>query len=68
MKYGTERRATVHVGVQNVSGEVRFDDTRHYQIPSTTQGRCKVCKKNSRACVKCKVNLHDDCFEIYHKY
>ena len=69
MRDGTERRTTVHVRVRNVPCEVRLDDTRHYQIPSTKQGRCKVCKKNCRkACVKGKVNLHDDCFEIYHEY
>ena len=38
-------------------------------LPSEKQGRCKLCRKNSkRRCVKCKVNLHDICFEIFHGY
>ena len=41
----------------------------HYQVPSKNKGKYKVCKNNSRPrCVKCKVNVHDVCFEIFHGY
>ena len=50
--------------------DVRFDGASHdRQVCS--QGRCKVCHKNTRyKCVKCNIRLHSDkgkmCFSSYH--
>ena len=70
LKYSKEGRPfSSHVGIRNVSSDVCFGDTKHYQVTSEKQLRCKVCKKNSlRRCVKCKSNLHDVSFEIFHGY
>ena len=57
------------VGIRNVPSDVCYDDTKYYQVPSKKQDKCKVNKQNSRRrCVKCKVNLHDICFEIFRGY
>ena len=50
--------------------DIRFDQINHYKI-TTTQGRCKICQKNTRyKCQKCNVRLHSDkgavCFDLYH--
>ena len=55
-----------------LTNEVWFDGFGHNKA-STTQGRCKVCKKNARyICVKCKVRLHYDkgsqCATHYHNH
>lgn len=43
-------------------------DTNHVLEPSNKQGRCRQCKKNSKMqCKGCKVNLHINCFELFHK-
>jgi len=49
-----------------------YDGLDHHKV-STTQGRCKICKKNIRLkCEKCDVRLHRDpglsCFENYHSF
>lgn len=51
-------------------GEVRYDGINH-MLGTTTQGRCKVCQKNTKnMCKKCGVRLHTErgkqCFEMYH--
>ena len=50
---------------------VRFDGVNHFLGPATFQGRCKVCKKNTRSmCTKCNIRLHGErnktCFKTYH--
>ena len=57
--------------IQNLPNEVRIDGVGHCKL-STTQGRCKVCQKNTHyVCAKCNVRLHWDksavCFVIYHE-
>ena len=45
---------------------VRLDNVNHY-LASADQGRCAVCKKNSRKhCQKCRVNLHEKCWSVFH--
>ncbi len=52
---------------QNVMDDIRYDDVGHYIVPAGTQGRCRVCMKNTkRSCSKCNVNLHEGCFINYH--
>ena len=70
MKYSKEgRSSSSHVGIRNVPPDACYDDTKHYQVPSEKQGRRKVCNEDSRRrCVKCKVNLHEVCFEIFYRY
>ena len=70
LKYSKEGSLSLsHVGIRNVSSDVCYADTRHYQVSSEKQGRCKKCKKNSQYhYVKCKVNLHDIYSEIFHGY
>ena len=49
LKYKTSRkRSYSSAAICNVPSEVRFDDVKHYQAPAQKQGRCKVCKTNSR--------------------
>ena len=55
----------------SLPGDVRFDGLNHL-LASTTQGRRKICKKNTKSmCKKCHVRLHTErgksCFEKYHK-
>ena len=50
--------------------DIRFDQINHYKM-KTTQGRCKICQKNTPyRCQKCKVWLYSDkdalCFDLYH--
>ncbi|XP_065193176.1 piggyBac transposable element-derived protein 3-like [Sycon ciliatum] len=56
--------------VSGLPVDVRYDGVGHTR-ESTTQGRCKVCKRNTRCkCSKCGVRLHFDhganCNELYH--
>ena len=45
LKYSKEGRlSSSHVGIRNVPSDVCYDDTKHYQVLSEKQGRCKVCK------------------------
>ena len=51
--------------------EIKIDKSDHESGPEL-QGRCVVCKRNTRLkCKKCGVNLHHDkgavCFDVYHK-
>ena len=51
--------------------DVRFDGVNHFLGPATTEGRCKVCKKNTRSmCTKFNIRLHGErgktCFKTYH--
>ena len=61
LKYSKKGRSSSgHLGIRNVPWDFCYDDTNHYQVLFEKQGRCKVCKKNSRRhWVKCKVNLYD---------
>lgn len=50
--------------------DIRYDNVEHPR-EITTQGRCYVCKKNTKIkCAKCNVRLHRDrgatCFDEYH--
>lgn len=64
---------TINVGPttsSNLPGDVRFDGVNHF-MTSTTQGRCKLCKKNTKTmCRKCNIRLHGErgkqCFKDYH--
>ena len=60
LKYSKESRpSSSHLGIRNVPSDYCYDNAKHYQVPFEKQGRCKVCKKNSRrCCVKCKVHLY----------
>ena len=60
LKSSEEGRSSArHVGIRNLPSDVCYDNTKYCQVPSEKQGRCKVCKKNSRRrCIKCKVNMH----------
>ena len=51
--------------------DVRFDGVNHFPGP-TSQGRCKVCKTNTKVrCTKCDVRLHTErrkeCFKNFHQ-
>ena len=55
----------------SLPGDVRFNGLNHL-LASTTQGRCKICKKNTKSmCKKCHVRLHakrgKSCFEMYYQ-
>ena len=59
-----------HRTAASLPQEVRVDGKDHV-VSTTTQGRCKVCKKNCRKkCVKCDARLHTDrgttCYYEYH--
>lgn len=52
---------------RRVLPEVRFDRLDHLVQSWPTQLRCGSCgKKTMRRCAKCKVGLHDMCFQQYH--
>ena len=52
---------------KRVQAEVRFDHVDHLVQSWPTQLRCASCgKKTMRGCAKCKVGLHDKCFQQYH--
>ena len=49
------------------SKAVRFNEINH-NLESVSQGRCSLCKKNTRlCCVKCGKRLHRLCSKLYHK-
>ena len=59
----------------NVAAElplnVHFDGVNHFLGPATTQGRRRMCKKNTKSmCTKCNIRLHGErgktCFKTYH--
>ena len=57
-------------GKPELPQDVRFDKINHFQGP-TSQGRCKMCKKNTKTmCKNCNVRLHAErgklCFKMYH--
>ena len=60
LKSSEEGRSSArHVGIRNLPSDVCYDNTKYCQVLSEKQGRCKVCKKNSRRrCIKCKVYMH----------
>ncbi|KRY56115.1 PiggyBac transposable element-derived protein 3 [Trichinella britovi] len=69
----SERTATPRVasGFMSQLPDIRFDGVNHI-IGTGLQGRCKVCKRNTKnMCKKCNVRLHAErgkqCFEIYHQ-
>ena len=80
LKYSKESRSSlIHIGIRIVPSDVLYDDTKHYQVPSGKQLKCKVCKEYKvqiegvqkelpRLRVKCKVNINYTCFEIFHGY
>ena len=64
------RKKTTRGAVANLPSDLRHDSVDHFKV-STTQGRCKICHKNTHyMCEKCNVRLHSDkgavCFEMYH--
>ena len=57
--------------VANPPDDVRLESVLKHERIDTTQGRCRVCMKNTRVmCSVCKVRLHTDkgksCFTDYH--
>jgi hypothetical protein len=47
----------------------RLDNLLHIQIPSEKQGRCEICRKNTRhKCGACGVLLHDACSSLWIKH
>ena len=49
------------------SKAVRFDGINH-NLESVSQGRCALCKKNTRlCCVKCGKRLYRLCSKLYYK-
>ncbi|XP_003376143.1 putative piggyBac transposable element-derived protein 3 [Trichinella spiralis] len=69
----SERTATPRVasGFMSQLPDIRFDGVNHI-IGTGPQGRCKVCKRNTKnMCKTCNVRLRaqrgKQCFEIYHR-
>ncbi|KRZ49798.1 PiggyBac transposable element-derived protein 3 [Trichinella nativa] len=69
----SERAATPRAASDSMSQlpDIRFDGVNHI-LGTGPQGRCKVCKRNTKnMCKKCNVRLHAErgkqCFEIYHQ-
>ncbi|KRY10351.1 PiggyBac transposable element-derived protein 3 [Trichinella patagoniensis] len=69
----SERAATPRAASGSMSQlpDIRFDGVNHI-LGTGPQGRCKVCKRNTKnMCKKCNVRLHAErgkqCFEIYHQ-
>ena len=66
----TQKGSRALKGARYPTHESRYDGMNH--IPGTTsQGRCKVCKKNTKTwCTKCQIRLHSErggmCFDIFH--
>ena len=59
-------------GAEALPETIRYDGKNHI-LGSTSQGRCKVCKINTKnMCEKCNVRLHAErgkrCFYIYHNF
>ena len=52
---------------KRVATEIRYDRVDHLVERWGTQLRCGACrKKTMRRCSKCKVGVHDKCFQQYH--
>ena len=72
-KYGTPpaiigRAAATKSLEKRVLPGICFDSANHFLLPAKKQFRSVLCKKNSRKmCKKCRVNLHELCFEEFHK-
>ena len=72
-RYGTLLAIPSHPAVTKLLEKmvfpgIRFDKVNHFLLPAEKQSRCALCKKNSRKmCKKCRVNLHELCFEKFHK-
>ena len=50
-----------------VLDEIRYDRCDHWIVTAEKQNRCALCKKNcTKACEKCRVNLHESCFKKFH--
>ena len=70
-KYGTTpaipgRPAATKSLEKRVLPGIHFDSANHILLPAEKQSRCVLCKKNSRKmCKKCRVNLHEPCFEEF---
>ena len=72
-KYGTppaipSRPAATKPLEKRVLPGIRLDSANQFLLPVEKQSTCALCKKNSRKmCKKCRVNLHELCFEEFHK-
>ena len=72
-KYGTppvipSRPAATKPSEKRVLPGIRFDSANQFLLPAEKQSTCALCNKNSRKmCKKCRVNLHELCFEELHK-
>jgi len=58
-------------GIAHLPMDIRHDSIGHCNAPSDSEGRCVVCRTNTKnMCAKCNVRLHfshgKDCFVIYH--
>ena len=71
LKSPMEERTKVTGGtLPSLPKDIRFDQINHYKI-TTTQGRCKICQKNTWCKYqKCNVRLQSDkgavCFDLYY--
>ena len=46
---------------------VRYDGIGHWLQSAEKQNRCAHCSKNTtKMCIKCHVNLHSECFRLFH--
>ena len=66
------RKKTTGDAFAKLLSDLRYDSVDHFKV-STTQGRCKMCYKNTRyVCEKCNVRIHSDktavCFEMFHTH
>ena len=72
-KYGTppaipSRPAATKSLEKRVLPGIRFDSANQFLLPAENQSTCALCKKNSRKmCKKCRVIIHELCFEEFHK-
>ena len=72
-KYGTSpaipgRPAATKPLEKRVLPGIRFDSANQFLLPAEKQSSCALCKKNSRKmCKKCRVDLHELCFEEFQK-
>ena len=72
-KYGTppaipSRPATAKPLEKRFLLGIRYDTANQFLLPAEKQSTCAPGKNNSRKmCKKCRVNLHELCFEEFHK-
>ena len=64
------RKKTTGGAIANLPSDLRYDSVDHFKV-STTQGRCKIYRKNTCYIFeKCNVHLYSDkgtmCFEMCH--